>query len=185
MKYPCYKYNNQKEFDYIINQLKSFGYNISKDCIYCPLYEIIVINSANIFGKVDSITSDNIKNFNRYLVTDINEFLLVAAQFKHTIFKYNKTKNNMENNKPQTKEPQIGDKVFVKNIGDKDYVKRIYLGKYKYKYITVGFNTSRNFEECCNFGGAFWDEMVTRVTLTKTQIANKFGISVDILDIVD
>lgn len=185
MGYPYYKYSNQKEFDYIINKLKSFEYDISNDCIYCPLYEFIVINSANIFGKVDTITSNSIGNFNRFLITDLNEFLYKAAKLKGAIFNPNKTKTNMENNKSQTKEPKLGDKVFVKNKINKDFQVRIYIGKIHNKYACVNNYTEKEFHKGETFTVSLWDEITSKITVTKTQIADKFGVSVDMLKIVD
>lgn len=184
MEYPYYKVKNEKEFKYIRTCLNSFEY-ITGTLIYCPGYDYIVLDFRGKFGFANNTSDLHINRFCRYEITNINEFLTIAAKLKGTTFNPNKTKTNMENNKPQTKEPKIGDVVLVKNTGDENYVQRIYLGTYKNKYITVGYNTSNNFKECCSFGATFWDEMITRVTLTKTQIANKFGISVDILDIVD
>lgn len=184
MDYPYYKIKNEREFKYIRTCLNSFGY-ITGNLVYCPACDYIVLNYCGKFGLANNISDFHSNIFSRYEITNINEFLTIAAKLKDTIFNPNKTKTNMENNKLQTKEPKIGDVVLVKNTGDENYVQRIYLGTYKNKYITVGYNTSNNFKKCCNFGATFWDEMVTRVTLTKTQIANKFGISVDILDIID
>lgn len=184
MKYPCYKVKDEKEYRYIKTYLNSFGYN-TKLLTYLPYWDYIVLNTCGKLGLADNADKSCINRYNRYETTNINEFLLIASKLKNTTFKQNKTKINMKNNKPQTVKPKIGDVVLVKNIGDKDYVKRIYLGTYKNKYITASHDTSNNFKECCNCVATFWDKMIMPVTVTKAQIANKFGVSVDLLEIVD
>lgn len=191
MEYPCYQIQaitegeKIEQVNYIIKKLKSFGYNIRNEYLYTPITNLIVINDCGIFGDVNNTYPENIKNHNRYLVSNFNEFLLIAAKLKNATFKPNKNKINMENNTSQTKELKVGDKVLVKNKKDEYFQSHIYIGKIHNKYACVHRTYENEFNQNKPVTIAFWDEMITELKVTKAQIAEKFGVSVDQLIIVD
>ena len=184
MGYPCYKVKNEKEYRYIKTCLNTFGYN-TKLLIYYQSDNYIVLDCCGKFGIIDNVRDCCISRYNRYEITNINDFLIIAAKLKKAIFNPNKTKTNMENNKPQAKEPKIGDKVLVKNKVDQSFQMHIYIGKIHNKYACVNKAYEYEFNHNCPVLISFWDEMVTKFKVTKAQIADKFGVSVDMFEIVD
>lgn len=185
MGYPCYKIKNEREYDYIKQCLKMFGYDTGTLDPYKEYYNLIVLNSDGRFGIIDNVPFEFNDRFSRYLVNDINKFLSISAKLKNATFKPNKTKTNMENNKLQDEEPKIGDKVLVKNKEDQSFQMHIYIGKIHNKYACVYRIYENEFNQNKPVTISFWDEMVTKVRVTKTQIAERYGVSVDQIEIVD
>lgn len=187
MGYPCYKIKNEEEYNYIKQCLKIFGYDTGTMDPYKKFYNLIVLNSDGRFGIVDNVPFHFNDRFSRYLVNTIDKFLSTAAKLKNVPFKPRKdnSKMNMENNKSQIKEPKVGDKVLVKNNRDEYFQTRIYIGKIHNKNACVNAGYEDEFDQNKPVVLSFWDEMITELKVTKAQIAKKFGVPVNMLEIVD
>ena len=85
-KIPCIKYN-PNTWDYIKEQLESFGYKkvlLYNDWTKDPY---IVINLANILGNYSNVDEMDKLSHNRELVNDTEEFLKRAAKLMNKTYK--------------------------------------------------------------------------------------------------
>lgn len=180
MKTPVIKIN-ANNINKITSILESFGYEGSIiDNFY--QYNYLVLDLNNRFGKYGNVESHRI-NKNRYIVNSIEDFISEAAKLKGLEYREEIMKKPVENNAIQ--KPKTGDHVFVRNKYDSEFESRIYIGKYKNKYICVHPFEEKEFKETKKCNVEFWDELSTKITLTKKQIAEKFGVSVDRIEITD
>lgn len=186
MKTPCYYARTEFDYKYIKNALIEFGYNIkAMPEKYNPYNNLIVLNFENIFGNVASLRKSNCQLHDRYIVKNIGYFINEAAKLKGTTYKKHtnqimgsQTKNNT------MQEPKLGDRVLVKNNGDRNFQARIYFGKYNGKYTCVSELSENNFHKSRDFMVEFWDEMVPKVAISKKDIAEKFNIPLGMFEIV-
>ena len=85
-KIPCIRCDSQL-WEYIKLYLKEWGYKIV--CIAnIKQFRLIVINYINNLGYVANVSSsNNLRDYNRELVTNVEEFLERAAKLKGFIYK--------------------------------------------------------------------------------------------------
>lgn len=85
-KIPCIRCDSQL-WEYIKLYLKEWGYKIV--CIAnIKQFRLIVINYTNNLGYVANVSSsNNLRDYNRELVTNVEEFLERAAKLKGFIYK--------------------------------------------------------------------------------------------------
>lgn len=85
-KYPCIKCTQQLH-DKIKDILKIIGYKESEFTDF-KNDNILVINLADKFGQMSNISIDNINCYNRYLCSNIQEFLTKACELKGYMVSY-------------------------------------------------------------------------------------------------
>lgn len=97
VKYPCIKCTQQL-YDKIKNILINVGYKESKLTGF-KYDNILVINLANEFGQISNVDKSSINSYNRYLCSNIKEFLTKACELKgYTVSYINNTHcNDAEN----------------------------------------------------------------------------------------
>lgn len=191
MAYPYYRAVNQRDYNYVRASLDSFGYDVSlmseeylEDC------DCIILDSNEKFGVCNDLPDGECVQEKRTIIADVEIFLNEAEKLLKDKEKQTKShvvskEIKMENNKPQTKEPKVGDKVLVKNNRDEYFQVRIYIGKIHNKHACINAGYESEFNRNKPVVLSFWDEMITELKVTKTQIANKFGVPVNMLEIVD
>lgn len=96
-KYPCIKCTQQL-YNKIKNILINIGYKESKLTDF-KYYNILVINLADEFGQISNVCESSINGYNRYLCSNIQEFLTKACELKgYTVSYINNTHcNDAEN----------------------------------------------------------------------------------------
>lgn len=195
-KIPCIMYNPQL-WEYIKPYLKEWEYKIY-DFANIKLYCLIVINFEDNLGHVANTSFNNLRNYNRELVTNVEEFLERAAKLKGFTYK---RKNIMKINgieiKPgmiiKTKEEKgkyhnyVVFPLLEGELGVIAYDKyswdniRYFIKNHSSDIISIHDLTSNNLGGLDN-GKILW-EKPTEVELTMQEIADKFGIPVKQLKI--
>lgn len=96
-KYPCIKCTQQL-YNKIKNILINIGYKESKLTDF-KYYNILVINLVDEFGQISNVCESSINGYNRYLCSNIQEFLTKACELKsYTVSYINNTHcNDAEN----------------------------------------------------------------------------------------
>lgn len=85
-KYPCIKCTQQL-YNKIKNILINIGYKESKLTDF-KYYNILVINLADEFGQISNVCESSINGYNRYLCSNIQEFLTKACELKGYMVSY-------------------------------------------------------------------------------------------------
>lgn len=86
IKYPCIKCTQQL-YDRIKDILKVIGY---KECGITSFEDesILVVNTSDVFEQISNVRINNINYYNRYLCSNIQEFLTKACELKGYIVSY-------------------------------------------------------------------------------------------------
>lgn len=196
-KIPCIKCDSQL-WEYIKLYLKEWGYKIV--CIAnIKQFRLIVINYTNNLGYVANVSSNNnLRDNNRELVTNVEEFLERAAKLKGFTYK---RKNIMEKEFDVTKlevgmivEYKSGDRRIVLSDSEgnlflsgldrfKDSI-HCYMREFEiYKVYKIKKTSNlNNLLTDCDMLELIW-EKPKKVELTMQEIADKFGIPIELLKI--
>lgn len=97
IKYPCIKCTQQL-YDKIKDILEIVGYKESNFTDF-RYEDILIVNLANEFGQISNVSASFINDYNRYLCSNIQEFLTKACELKgYTVSYINNTHcNDAEN----------------------------------------------------------------------------------------
>ena len=168
-KIPCIRCDSQL-WEYIKLYLKEWGYKIV--CIAnIKQFRLIVINYTNNLGYVANVSSsNNLRDYNRELVTNVEEFLERAAKLKGFIYK---RKDIME------KEFDVNKLEVGMIVEYKTREKRIVLRDSEGNLFLSGIDSYKS--DMSHFIGN--TEIPKEVELTMQEIADKFGIPIELLKI--
>lgn len=196
-KIPCIKYNSQL-WEYIKPYLKEWGYKIL-DFTDIRRYRLIVINFNDDLGDVYNISFDNLRDYNRELVTNIEEFLEKAAKLKGFTYKrkdimekefdVNKLEVGMiveyKSGAKRIVLPDSKGNLFLSGIyGFKQTIFNFINKLEIYKVYKIRSNSVTLHDLLVNGKGLelIWEKPI-EVELTMQEIADKFGIPVEQLKI--
>lgn len=193
-KIPCIKCT-PKLWEYIKPYLKEWGYIMYGS--YSFSYPYLVINNCGKFGDFNFYEVTNEKEYNRELITDVEEFLERAAKLKSF---YYKRKDIMKINGVEIKPGMVietleDDKNILYvvfplldgELGVVSYSKvswsgiEYFIEKYSSKIICIYDLTSERLGGLNN-GKVLWQKP-KEVVLTMDEIAKKFGVPVEQLRI--
>lgn len=179
MKIPCIKCNEEM-WEYIRPYLISWGY-IDHTYPNWTTYYVLVINDAGDLGICNNYNRDNRLDYNREVVTDVEEFLKRAAELKGFTYKREEIMNI---NGVEIKPGMV--------IITKDNVPYIAFPTHMGMAFTNNITGGWTLDIPCNitfirdlardgslYSGKILWEKPKEVVLTMDQIAKKFGVPVE------
>lgn len=197
-KIPCIKCTSEL-WKYIRPYLEEWKYKISGyHYEHFDEFPYIVLNDCGKFGVCSNYEVPNEIQFNRELVTDVEEFLERAAKLKGFTYK----RKDMEFHGIEIKAGMIIviDEPNVDNVPYIVFPRANELGVVKYGITACGIwfnleefiiiycdNIKRIYDKSKDkhvlFGDIIWEKGPKEVVLTMDEIAKKFGIPVEQLRI--
>lgn len=186
-KIPCIKYN-PNTWDYIKEQLESFGYKQVLLNDNWGINPYIVINLSNKLGDYSNVDEFDKLSHNRELVNDTEEFLERAAKLMNKTYKrkYIMKINGIEIKPGMVLEGTTYDgqnvSLIVAPFKDKNIFINVNEGGWtdSYKIYIKHLTAIRDISERSNLknGKILW-EYKKEIILTIKEIADKFGYDVD------
>lgn len=202
-KIPCIKCNSRL-WKYVEPRLKRWGYNTTFRVLNTwDDYPILIINAGGTLGDCENGPENYLCYNNRYLVDDVEDFLEIAAKLKG----FNYTRKTMKTYKIHGIEIKPGMIIETKiqsiESFDRWYTWVVFPIKNNLAVISIGAGTWYGLEKfienysdkisiirdisedyILESGQILW-EKPKRIVLSKAQIADKFGIDVNLIDIID
>ena len=183
-KIPCIECTNEL-WKYIKPYLEGWGYSIRIESNF-NRYPYLVINATGILGECRAYETPSVGDYNRILLTDVEEFLEKSAMLKG--FNY-KRKDIMKINGIEIKPGMI---ITCKNGAD--YIAFPTKKGLAFASIFVGEWTTTIPEDiiairdlvedgCLTSGKILWKKPKEKIVLTMDEIAEKFGYDVEQIQI--